>query len=100
MVNANQSKRYAAKKRATWPHMTPLMHEQIRMAYAWAQRLMEWTGVAWHVDHIVPLQHSKVQGYHVPWNMQVLTQRENLAKNNSFDGTMNNEGWRERLTDV
>lgn len=47
-----------------------------------------------HVDHIIPLTHTDVCGLHVPWNLQVLTAGDNMRKHSSFDGTMENEGWR------
>ena len=94
---AMEAERRALELSATPPWLSDSQRAAIKAIYAEATRLERETGIPRHVDHIVPLKHPDVCGLHVPWNLQVLTATENLSKNNHFDGTIDNEGWRERL---
>jgi 5-methylcytosine-specific restriction endonuclease McrA len=49
-----------------------------------ARCLTEMTGVPHEVDHIVPLNHPRVCGLTVPWNLEIVTARHNSAKSNRW----------------
>lgn len=42
------------------------------------------TGVPHVMDHIIPLNHPLICGLNVPWNLQVLTRKQNSAKSNHW----------------
>ncbi len=56
----------------------------MRQLYLQAQQLTKTTGERYVVDHIVPLISPDVCGLHVPWNLRVITQEENLKKSNKL----------------
>ena len=69
-------------KQATPQWLTKEDLELIKDFYREAQRISEETGVRHHVDHIIPLHGENVSGLHVPNNLQILTEKENLSKGN------------------
>lgn len=42
------------------------------------------TGVKWHLDHVIPMFGKTVSGLHIPENLQLITEKENLCKSNVF----------------
>ena len=56
----------------------------MRKLYLQAMDLTKLTGERYVVDHIVPLISDEVCGLHVPWNLRVITQEENLRKSNKL----------------
>ena len=69
---------------ATPPWLTRKQKSEIRQLYQIAVTMSKTTGEQYVVDHIVPLQSHEVCGLHVPWNLRVITQEENLKKSNKL----------------
>jgi 5-methylcytosine-specific restriction endonuclease McrA len=67
---------------ATPKWLSPEQRMEIRLKYRLAIELSRATGIRHAVDHEVPIQGEEVCGLHVPWNLRVITQEENLKKSN------------------
>ncbi len=83
-LSAKCAKRRASKLSATPNWLTEEHFEQIKIFYKKAKNLGKWSNVSYHVDHIIPLQGKIVSGLHVPWNLRVITEEENLRKSNNL----------------
>ena len=82
VVRADTSVRKRRHREATPRWLTPAERLQMRDLYVQARKLTELTQERYVVDHIVPLRGEAVCGLHVPWNLRVITQDENLKKSN------------------
>ena len=69
---------------ATPKWLTAEQKLEIRFHYRMAIALSRATKIPHAVDHIIPLQGEDVCGLHVPWNLRVITQDENLKKSNKL----------------
>ena len=77
---ATVAERRAAKKRASPPWLTAQQKAQMIYLYREAVLAGILFGVLHQVDHIQPLRGRDRSGLHVPWNLQILTARDNLVK--------------------
>jgi 5-methylcytosine-specific restriction endonuclease McrA len=82
--NALNSVRKRRHREATPKWITAEIKLQMRQLYLQAQQLTRLTGERYVVDHIIPLINPEVCGLHVPWNLRVITQEENLKKSNKL----------------
>jgi hypothetical protein len=84
LYKALVSVRKRRHRSATPKWITPEQKLAIRQLYLQAMQLTKMTGERYVVDHIVPLISDEVCGLHVPWNLRVITQEENLKKSNKL----------------
>lgn len=82
VIAAHAAKRRSAKALRTPPWLTDGHFRAIEKFYQIAAQETERTGLLHHVDHVVPLRGKTVSGLHVPWNLQILLDVDNLSKSN------------------
>lgn len=83
-IRADTKARRRKHREATPPWLTRKQKSEIRQLYQIAITMTQTTGEQYVVDHIVPLRSHEVCGLHVPWNLRVITQEENLKKSNKL----------------
>ena len=86
-IRADTKARRRKHREATPPWLTRKQKSEIRQTYQVAITLTKTTGEQYVVDHIIPLRSDVVCGLHVPWNLRVITQEENLKKSNKLIDT-------------
>ena len=79
---ARTRKYQASKLNATPSWLSEAQIKEMEDIYTRAVELSQETGILHHVDHVHPLQGINSCGLHVPWNLQILTAKENLSKSN------------------
>jgi 5-methylcytosine-specific restriction endonuclease McrA len=83
-VRADTKARRRKHRDATPKWLSRKQKSEIRQLYQIAITMTQTTGEQYVVDHIVPLRGEAVCGLHVPWNLRVITQDENLKKSNKL----------------
>jgi 5-methylcytosine-specific restriction endonuclease McrA len=83
-VRADTKARRRKHRDATPLWLSRRQKSEIRQLYQIAITMTQTTGEQYVVDHIVPLRGESVCGLHVPWNLRVITQEENLKKSNKL----------------
>ena len=83
-VLASNKVRRRKHRQATPPWLSYTQKSEIRALYRAAITASQLTGERYVVDHIWPLRSDFVCGLHVPWNLRIITQKQNLTKSNQL----------------
>ena len=83
-IRADTKARRRKHREATLPWLSRKQKSEIRQLYQIAITMTQTTGEQYDVDHIYPLRSEVVCGLHVPWNLRVITQQQNLQKSNTL----------------
>jgi len=77
-----RSIRYYRKLYKAWPEWCA-SHPGFKKIYGEVKKRRA-NGEDVQVDHIVPISSAIVSGLHVPWNLQILSAKENNKKSNKW----------------
>jgi 23S rRNA maturation-related 3'-5' exoribonuclease YhaM len=83
-VKADKARRKEYVKKATPKWLSPFQLEVIETIYMMAELRTKMFGIKYNVDHIIPLRGENVCGLNVPWNLETITEEENLKKGNKL----------------
>ncbi len=85
--NPNYFTEYAIKRNKVLRDATPSWADLSMITTKYRERdcMSKLTGLAHHVDHIVPLQGKNICGLHVAENLRVILARDNLIKHNKWE---------------
>lgn len=83
-IRADTKARRRKHRSATPLWLTRKERGAIRAMYQAAIFTSQLSGERYVIDHIYPLRSDVVCGLHVPWNLRIITQAENLKKSNSL----------------
>lgn len=81
-VLARNKKRQLELTKRTPKWLTKEDFKCIELLYVYANKMRNKYDMEFHVDHIIPLNGKLVSGLHVPWNLRVIPQKDNLSKGN------------------
>lgn len=82
--NKYKTNEIAAARRQKESILRKIYKKECTLIYKECKKLNTERGDIYEVDHIIPLVHKDVCGLHVPWNLQIITRKENRKKSNKI----------------
>jgi 5-methylcytosine-specific restriction endonuclease McrA len=92
-LTAKQNERGRTVAMATPRWLSGIQKTLIREFFELAAARRMQTGKPHHVDHIVPIDGKTFSGLNVPWNLQILEAKKNVAKKNRIPTDLAHVFW-------